>query len=318
VELTGAVAPELISKPGRVVVTKVSGMYDGTTLELDAPGELVSVPPPDRAFRNPCPNYQDEIRGDVNPSVPLQRLVSRLENEYAERIAGSWWDRARQTFTVRMTGDVSEISARSSVPSKAGRLCLLGNAKYSVHELDRTLEKIMDLSTRSGAWLVEAELDVVDNQLLVRIENVDAELVSRILEAAQGAVKVESFIELAQGELRDLPEPSQKGDIPLVTNPRRWSYGGMHALGHFSIEFDAAARCVYLASARGQRLLPVWPQGYFAYSSPFRVLDFDGRVVSRDNVPQPFGGGNVPLEALNPPPAGGCGAESAWIGQPSG
>ena len=90
----------------------------------------------------------------------------------------------------------------------------------------------------------------------------------------------------------------------------------MQALGSFRVRLDAAARCVYLQSEKGERLLPIWPHGYAAYDEPLRITDFDGVIVSMTSELQPFAGGQVPLAGAAPRADDACGATKAWIGEP--
>jgi hypothetical protein len=88
----------------------------------------------------------------------------------------------------------------------------------------------------------------------------------------------------------------------------------MHALGRFSVHYDADGRCVYLKDANGERLLPVWPFGYWATAKPFVVYDYDDQPVARPGEVIEFGGGNVDVQHVKAPSS--CGAKTAWIGAP--
>src|SRR5690606_41872451 len=57
---------------------------------------------------NPCPEYQPLLQGPPNGPETLRLALDRLQQAYDSRVAGVWWDRPRQTLTVRMTGDRSE------------------------------------------------------------------------------------------------------------------------------------------------------------------------------------------------------------------
>jgi len=308
----------LVSSRERVVVAQLDGLYDGAAIELGAPAERAPLrAEPDR--RNPCPEHQDPItfRGDGNPRPALEEVAARLEREQADRFAGAWWDRQRQTFTVRVTGDAGELAARYAPPSPRDRLCIAGGARHSMRRLLGALQDVGDALAGSRAWLTEAGPNIWSNRLELRLEHSDAALLERVRQLARVDVDVESFIELTAGSLAELPEAPSQGDIPLLTSPQRWSYGGMHALGHFAVRLDTAARCVYLEDARGRRVLPFWPHGYFARSGPLRVFDFDGREVSKAGALQPFAGGHLALEELAQRPGETCGAVSGWSGTPS-
>ncbi|HTV22131.1 MAG TPA: hypothetical protein VMG12_25750 [Polyangiaceae bacterium] len=317
VRVVGDVAPELLSTPEHSVVVRLSGLFDGARLKLDRPGELApSAREPD--LRNPCPQFQEAKSGDANPSPALAALAARIESEYPDRHAGTFWDRERQTLTVRVTEDASDIAASLKLEASPDkRLCLAGGAPHSQPELLAALQAITKRLAAPPAFLVEAWPDVVSGELVVRLENVDRAHIDEIHASAGAGTRIESFIELREGLLRELPVAPARGDVPLVTQPRRWSYGGMQALGSFRVRFDQPARCVYLETAKGERLLPIWPHGYAAYEEPLRITDFDGVIVSLSSEPQPFVGGEVPLAGAAAPTDNACGASRAWIGSPS-
>jgi hypothetical protein len=292
----------------------MTGLYDGASLALEGPGERVPTKP-EPEYRNPCPQFQDAKRG-VNASPELTALAEQIEREHPERHAGTFWDRTRQTMTVRLTGDTSELAARLKLGSRPERLCLAGGAAHALPEQLAALEKIVSRLAQLHAWFIEGGPDVLTNEFVLRIENVDRAILSEVRELAGPGARIESFIELLEGSLGEMPDPPPRGDIPLVTQSRRWSYGGMHARGTFRVRLDAAARCVYLENVNGERVMPIWPQGYAAYESPFRVVDFDGAVVSKTPDAQPFGGGHVPFDNFEQAPPDRCGASSAWIGAP--
>lgn len=317
VRLDGEPAPELISAPGRpVVVARVTGRYDGARLALEGPGERVPMPP-EPEYRNPCPEFQTARRGDVNASPELAALAEQIEREHPERHAGTFWDRTRQTMTVRLTGDTSELAAQLKLASRPDRLCLAGGAAHALSQQIGALETIVERLAQQHAWFVEGGPDVLTNELVLRIENVDRAILEEVRTLAGPGARIQSFIELLEGSLAEMPDPPPRGDIPLVTQSRRWNYGGMHALGSFVVRLDEPARCVYLENVNGERVMPIWPQGYAAYQSPFRVVDFDGAVVSKTPDAQPFSGGLVSFDNFEQGPTDRCGASSAWIGTPN-
>ncbi len=317
VDILGSIPPELVSTRTQTVVAQLEGSYDGAAIELDTPARLAPVrAQPD--YRNPCAEHQSVVsfKGDGNPRPTLHEIATRIEHEEAARFAGAWWDRHRQTFTVRMTGDVSHLASRYTPPSRRDRLCLVGGAKHSMQSLLQAFDNVVVALDASRAWLIEGGPNVWANRIEVRVEHADAALARHVSATARVDVGLESFIEVLEGSIADLPEPEKIGDIPLITSARRWSYGGMHALGHFAIRLDEAARCVYLRDARGQRVLPIWPHGYSAHSNPLRVLDFDARIVSKGGEIQTFGGGHFRLEDMLGRPENTCGAISVWSGTP--
>jgi hypothetical protein len=219
-------------------------------------------------------------------------------------------------MTVRLTGDTSELAARLKLGSRPERLCLAGGAAHALPEQLAALEKIVSRLAQLHAWFIEGGPDVLTNELALRIENVDRAILDAVHALAGPGARIERFIELLEGSLGELPDPPPLGDIPLVTQSRRWSYGGMHALGRFRVRLDEAARCVYLETEGGERVMPIWPLGYAAYESPFRVVDFDGVMVVQGPDAHSFGGGLVPFANFEQGPPNRCGASSAWIGAP--
>jgi hypothetical protein len=312
VQLVGELAPRFVSTAERVKVVRLWGFYDGARLELDGRAELVPRPASEADYRNPCPQYQDELPGDENASTPLSGLAEYLVREHPQRHAATHWDRARQTLTLQFTGDVSALAAKVKA-TRSDRLCLIGGARRSLDDLRRLRNAVMAVVDGRNGWLVGVDMDMLANSLDVRIENVDQALLAEVRNVAGSEARITSFIELLDGSIDELPQPPARGDIPLVTGPRRWDQGPWAgSLGIFVIRLDAAARCVYLETDDGERVLPIWPQGYAAYSEPFRVVDFDDRPVSKRPEPQPFGGAHMAVEHLAFPPANACGAKIAW------
>jgi hypothetical protein len=88
----------------------------------------------------------------------------------------------------------------------------------------------------------------------------------------------------------------------------------MNALGRFSVNYDAARRCVYLQGEGGERLLPVWPFGYWATANPLVIYDYEDQPVARPGQVVEFGGGGVDVQHVKAPSS--CGAKTAWIGAP--
>jgi hypothetical protein len=312
VQLVGEFAPDFVSTAERVKVVRLWGHYDGARLELDGRAELVPPRVSEADYRNPCPQYQDELPGEENASSPLSGLADYLVRQHPGRHAATHWDRARQTLTLQFTGDVSALVAKVKA-TRSDRLCLIGGARRSLDDLRRLRNAVMALVDGRNGWLVGVDIDMLANSLDVRIENVDQALLAEVRNAAGSEARITSFIELLEGSIDELPQPPARGDIPLATRPRRWDQGPWAgSLGIFVIRLDAAARCVYLETEDGERVLPIWPQGYAAYSEPFRVVDFDDRPVSQTPDPQPFGGAHMAVDQLAFPPANACGAKISW------
>jgi hypothetical protein len=87
----------------------------------------------------------------------------------------------------------------------------------------------------------------------------------------------------------------------------------MMALGQFTVHYDPALRCAYLGGLE-ERVLPIWPFGYWATASPFKVHDFDGNVVAQEGEKLDFGGGLVDIVHVQADNT--CGAKQAWVGRP--
>jgi hypothetical protein len=160
----------------------------------------------------------------------------------------------------------------------------------------------------SGSWL-----DVVENQVVYQADAIDAPTLAQLAREAGDSIQVVAFIELSQHALEQMPVPAPRGDVSLVTSKTR-SGAGMAALGRFTIHYDAELRCVYL-DAQGERLLPVWPFGYWATASPLRVFDYDDNVVAEAGATIEMGGGQVDAQHIRTT-TNTCGAKTAWVGQP--
>ncbi|MET0413666.1 MAG: hypothetical protein ABW217_20320, partial [Polyangiaceae bacterium] len=237
--------------------------------------------------------------------------ADELERRYPERFAGLWWDRERSLYTVWLTGDVADVER----PSLRDGLCVVGGARFSARELDARLARVRSILSESGVLLVEGGSDVLANRVQLRVESIDRAALSRVRAAGGDAVELISFIELAERALAELPAPPARGDVPLITSPLRSSTAMMQALGHFAVRLDEARRCVYLEAQNGERLLPLWPFGYAAFTGPLRIVDYDDVEVAREGAAIAFGGGHVPLSPALA--ARACGAQSAWSGAPS-
>jgi hypothetical protein len=309
IRLLGTLAPELVSTRQRPVVVRLTGPYDGATL---APSEALLVGAPVRSPK-PTRHCPAPSRAPADaPSPAVSARAGALQERYADRLAGAWWDRERRLYTIWLTGDVNVLE---SAGARAG-VCMLGGAPHSARELDARLAQIQSWLTQAGVDVIEAGVDVLENRVRVRVESIDPAQLARVHAIGGDAVGVVSFIELGERSLAELPRPPTRGDVPLITSPLRSSYASMHALGHFAVRLDEAARCVYLEAVHdGGRSLPLWPFGYAAFTAPLRIVDYDDVVVAREGEPLAFGGGSVPVPAALVDRA--CGAQSAWSGAPS-
>lgn len=319
VELIGDIPPPFIPDAARVVPVIVHGEYDGAAIqvqkiEADTPRSDESS---DR-YRNPCPEYQTLLQGPANGPDTLRLALERLQQTYDSRVAGVWWDRPRQTLTVRMTGDVSDVKQHVKNDLKRGeRLCIVGAAATTRAEAARKIERLHSRLEATEALFLSGGFDEVSGRARVQLEAVDA-ATREIIENEVGLdVQVDAFIELLDARLEELPLAPARGAFPLVTNPARSSSAMMHALGRFSLHVDREHNCVYLQSTAGddRRVQPLLPFGYAVIDAPLRLVDYDGRVVAVEGELTDWGGGNVGSTAAATA-VPDCGAESAWSGAP--
>jgi hypothetical protein len=310
IRVEGKVDDVWLSEPGKVTIWRLTGRYDGTKLVLDAPVQATTMAAqPD--YRNNCPELQ-KLRKGLNPEPGLAGKVGAFAAEHAERVAGSWWDRERQTMVLWVTGDPSDVKTSFAKHTPGARLCVHGQARYSQAELERLRAKAdVILRERGVVWSGSAG-HVTRNAVVYEADAIDAETLAELKRETGDAIIVVAFIELLGHKLAQLPEPAPRGDITLVTSRNRGG-GGMSALGRFTVHHDTRLRCVYF-SADGQRTLPVWPFGYWATSSPLKVYDYDDRLVAQEGAALELGGGTVDVEHVRAENA--CGAKHAFIGGP--
>lgn len=307
IRVEGKVEDAWISEPGKASVWRMSGVYDGTTLVLDAPAQPTTITAqPD--YRNSCPEFQQPKKG-VNPALSLETTVEAFVSEHAERVAGVWWDREHQTMVVWVTGDPAELKRLAAERAPGARLCVQGQARFSQPELERARAKADAILREHGVVWSGSGGDAVHNDIAYEADVIDAETLAHLKRETGDAIRVVAFIELVEHKLDQLPVAPMRGDVALVTRNSR-SLGGMAALGRFTVHYDPERRCVYFGTP-DERVLPVWPFGYWATSNPLKVYDFDDNVVAQEGATLELGGGQVDIEhvhADNP-----CGAKVAWI-----
>jgi hypothetical protein len=285
-------------------------VYDGTKLVLDAPAQSTTLAT-EADYRNSCPEFQKLTKG-VNPDPDLAEKVGAFVAEHAERVAGSWWDRERQTMVVWVTGDPSDVRTQVAKSAPGARVCVQGQARYSEGELERLRAKSDVILRERGVTWSGSGGYVTRNAVVYDADAIDAETLAQLKSETGEAIVVEAFIELLDRKLEQMPEPAPRGDVALVTSRSR-SGAGMSALGRFTVHYDAELRCAYF-DADGQRTLPVWPFGYWATSSPLKVYDYDDKLVVQEGAALELGGGMVDVEHARA--ANACGAKHAWIGRP--
>jgi hypothetical protein len=309
IRVEGKVEDAWISARGKLSVWRLSGRFDGTTLVLDGPAQPTTLTQ-EASYRNSCPEHQ-KLRKGVNPDLDSLEKVQAFMREHAERVAGHWWDQARQTLVVSVTGDPTELRQRFAERAPGARVCIQGQARFSEAPLESLRVKADAILRKHGVVWSSSGGDVVKNDVLFEVEAIDAKTRAELTREAGDAIRVQAFIELLEHDLAQMPAPPKRGDVALVTSTWR-SGGGMSALGRFSVHYDAELRCVYF-NASGERVLPVWPFGYWAATNPLRIYDYDDKIVVQEGETIELGGGQVDIEhvrADNP-----CGAKQAWIGR---
>jgi hypothetical protein len=306
IRIEGKVEDAWLSQPGKIAVWRLTGRYDGTTLVLDAPAQPTALAdPPD--YRNNCSEFQQPQRG-VNPDVALSSTVEALVAQHADRVAANWWDRERQTMVIWVTGDPSDLRRSVAERAPGARICIQGQARYAQPELERARAKADTILRARGITMSSSWGESVVNAVSYRVEAIDARTLAEIAREAGDGIRVVAFIELLEHELEQLPEPPRRGDVALETQKTRG--GGMAALGRFGVHYDRALRCVYFATP-DERVLPVWPFGFWATSSPLRIYDYDDNLFAQEGDTVELGGGQVDIEharVANP-----CGAKQAWF-----
>lgn len=310
IRIQGQVEDAWISDSGKVTVVRLRGAFDSSTLVLDGPAEPTTLAE-EPSYKNDCPEFQKPAKGQ-NPEPRLSAAVEALVSEQRERFAGQWWDRERQTMVIWVTGDPSEVRKRAKERAPSARICVRGQARFTEDQLESARAKADKILREHGVVWSSSAGDVVRNQIVYEADAVDAATLSDLARDTGDAIRITAFIELVEQSLSQLPEPAARGDVALVTAKNR-SGAEMAALGRFSVHYDSQQRCVFL-SAPGERVLPVWPFGYWATSSPFQVYDYDGNVVAQEGQTLELGGGQVDIQHVSADNA--CGAKQAWIGRP--
>lgn len=71
------------------------------------------------------------------------------------------------------------------------------------------------------------------------------------------------------------------------------AHGANHeaALGGGVLRLDVELMCVYLEQRDGTRLLPQWPEGYYALSRPVHVNDANNKLIAEEGELVTFSGG---------------------------
>jgi hypothetical protein len=312
IEVVGEVPEAWLSTSESVAVWRVSGRFDGSKLSpTGAERSHLSDAP---SFRNSCAEFQKPMAGQ-NPDDRLSAEVATVIAEHAQRVAGHWWDAPRQTMVISVKGGATEMTemaklVRARFPKS--RICVQ-QARFSEQELEQARARADQILKEGGAFWSSSAIDVVNNRVVYDAEVLDAPTFEKLKQEVGDAVLVLAFIQLQEHALARLPVAPPRGDVALITQPSR-SGASMAALGRFSVHYDAAQRCVYLQGGDGQRVLPVWPFGYWATANPFVVYDYDDQPIGKAGEVIEFGGGGVDVHHVRA--ASNCGAKTAWIGAP--
>lgn len=316
--LDGDVPKELISQPNALVRVKATGSYDGDRLavrKLEGLGPIERYGNVDR-YRNPCPEYQTAKAGPANGNQSISDLTERVNTQYKERIAGVFWDRIRQTLTIRVTGDIDGLREKLNI-APGDQICLVGNAARSLEVGTQRMNEIAEKLHAGDAGFRHGGVDEVTGVVEIGLEAVDSETRSLLEKELGSDAKIDVFIELTTASLNQMPHAKKRGEVPLATGSSRSQTGGMHALGRFELHYDKEKKCVYLQTqGTDARIMPLLPFGYRIELEPLRIIDFDGKVVVQGGKTTDWGGGNIgePPERFAPY---ACGATSAWSGWPS-
>jgi hypothetical protein len=311
IRVVGDVAEEWFSTPTRVSVWRLTGSFDGSTLELTGLAQATDLAAP-VDYSNPCSEFQQRSDGG-NHDEALSTAVASLRRTYAERVAGNWWDAARGTMIVWVKGDAADVQRTARAQFPRARICIKGEARFSEAELESARSRADRILTEGRSAWSSSSLDVVRNRVVYEIEVLDAPTAQRLKQEVGEAVLAVPFIQMRQHALSQLPSAAARGDVPLVTSNTR-SSASMAALGRFSVHYDPALHCFYLENSERERFLPVWPLGFWATKSPMRIFDYDGNAVAATGTMVEFGGGMVDIAHVRAENA--CGAKSAWIGKP--
>jgi hypothetical protein len=315
--LQGTIAPEHISKPGRITRARARGSYDGDRLVVHS---VESLGPAERdhgvdAFRNPCLEYQSPKPGPVNGSQSIADLTHRLNTEYEDRVAGIVWDRPRKTLTVRLTGDISGLREKLNIKPD-DRVCLVGGSPRAMKNAAELVNELGNRMRQTEALFVGGGVNAVSGAIEMSFEALDRQTRALLEKEVGRGANLHAFIELTDASLSEMPLPTSAGALPLATGTARSESAMMQALGRFELHVDERARCVYLADHAQQRLMPILPFGYRVEDDPLRLVDFDGNVVATGGKVVDWGGGNTGA------PSGSfakyaCGADRTWIGRPN-
>jgi hypothetical protein len=309
-----AVDGELVLPPGAAIV-RVEGWYDGAALIPTGPAAPAGFPGSTTDdYTTPCEEMRDGGFRD-NPRADVADAVAAYVAAVPDRYAGTWWDNANGVLTVWMVGDVAGAD-RVALEALSDEICVVGGATYSEAELLTVFDDLPPLLDEYGTRWSGMSLDTLANRVGVYAEEVDRAVLAAIEARFGDRVSVGAFLEMTEGSLADLPGAvaARPGTVPLVTSDLR-AGAGMDALGTFPLQYDTDLGCVYLGDP-DERVLPVWPFGYTADGSPVVIYDQDGTEVAREGDVLEMGGGFGSVAAY--PASDRCGADEAWIVNPSG
>ena len=257
VDTTGSSEPDITSDERGVAVTITGVLSTGTTL---------------------CPAEQPACDSGLALDGTLGDVT---DGDFV--VGDGWYDGRRVALARLLTRGQSPFTPATSQQE----------SQFSEEDLRDASDGVITL-TNQGTFVVQGgfTIDERRNRVVVPIEAIDSG--GRAALDRLPAVIAVAFIEVLDKRLAELPawQPAVKGDVDLLTYAARIS-GGMAALGRFTLQYDAAANCVF-AEVEGQRYALVWPFGYSASQSEGVVTVFDPRgdqvAVTGEQIE--VGGGN--------------------------
>lgn len=313
IDIEGDIDPSFVSDPSRAdeaSVVRLTGTYNGRSMQLTAPPEFVESTEPD--FTTPC---EEKRRGggSGNPSPELPETIAQYEEEHPDSFAIWWWDRDNAVANVWFKGEAEGHRGALEQLIDPDSLCVIGGATYSAAELRSTSDAFFDAYNRNELpiQVSSGSAGSLANRVIVSVEAIDAATAQMLVNRFGPALQFDPLIEVIQGSLANLPGyvPVGPSDIPILTSNTRTG-GGMQALGRFVLGFDEGRGCFFLGDDE-ERVLPVWPFGYSAGLDPLAIYGPDGSVVLVPGELFESGGGFVDL--VHVPHDEDCGASGAWI-----
>ena len=287
--------------PGPAMVAQ--GTLRGDTLAID---EAPTKRPSGYEFPNPCGEA-------ASPGAVVTPAVRQYLDSIPDAYAGEWVVQNAAGRVVAVAGDASRHGEEIIRLGGAGICVTDAGFRFSLADLLTVADAA---SARGQDWRAEgwtlgpSNVSVRDNRVELWFDQLDQRLVHEIEQTRGGRVVSEAVIEVLEGTVQDLPAPpSGPDDIPIATQRR--GGGGMQALGHFTLRYDADRDCVWLEGGGPGRTAALWRHGMRALRNPVRIVDGDGDLVVRVDESFEAGGGGGRTPAPDDPLA--CGATGTWV-----